>query len=75
MKTLQTANGHDVLIHNMHGPGTFPIKGTILKKPPKQNLPLRYEIWKADGRVGLFGISGWDLILEEENKNASTDDS
>jgi hypothetical protein len=64
MKTLQTVNGHQVVIHDMNGTGSFPIKGTIMKKPPHDGNPLRYEIWQANGRVSVFNPSGWDLVME-----------
>lgn len=66
MKTLQTVNGHTIIVHDMNGNRSFPIKGTIMKKPPHEDRPLRYEIWQANGRVSVFNPSKWDLVLEAQ---------
>ena len=65
---MKTKNGHDVIIHDMNGPGTYCIKGTVIMPGRQRN---RYHIWDKRGRTYFFRESGFDLdiatALTQEN--------
>ena len=56
---MKTKNGYEVQIHDMHGKGTYCIKGSIII-PKKQPI---YNIWDKKGRLFFFKESEFDLDL------------
>ena len=68
MKTLQTVNGHRVVLDpSIVGNLGLVIKGAIMRKPPDDREVLRDEVWYPDGRVSLFNPTEWDLVLEDRS--------
>ena len=65
MKTLQTVNGHRVVLDS--STGGLMVTGVIMHKPPRQNEVLRDEVWYLDGRVSNFNPTEWDLVLEDRS--------
>lgn len=61
---MKTKNGHDVIVHEWDGKGTYCIKGSVLI-PGKQP---KYHIWDKQGRTYFFTESGYDLDLTQDSK-------
>lgn len=64
MKTLQTVNGHRVVLDTeKSGPV---VEGVIMCKPPHDRDVLRVDFWRGD-RASPFNPTEWDLVLEDRS--------
>jgi hypothetical protein len=57
-----TRDGRRVAIHEVRGPGTFAAKGSVYREFRGKLRPRGYKIWHVNGRVGIFGEVGCDIV-------------